>query len=380
MATPLNTYDEYKNWIWVNHQKQVPVEADKMNIQAQSLKDHIRRAVCELIGNGAKYDGFFIDTTNKADPTIKAGSIFIAGHKLDLETDVLYSEQPWHEEAPPITDPDEGFYYLSVVEEEIDQTDDPEIVDPELGVECVKPHRLHWVVKYLEFPVSLPTPADNEYVMALYIETSTPPFESADVRNTGNVDAGVNTRYQDREGGRLGGGHGHYLVDTWVVTLPSGDPEPDYTTSDFQAVMDDIVARLRDVESNPGINTYALCSGDPSPVQLPSEPAPYAAVVRYPVTIPKTGTVTYMAIHFSEWAPASGTDTVSVYLYVSGVLKHTFTTVLGTSGSVGEVISVPVTEGQYLEVKAKITTIVGETDYVRAISSCVNIQAIEESI
>ena len=246
MSTPLDTYDEYKNWVWLNHQRQVPVEADKMNIQAQSLRDHVRRAVCELIGNGAGYDGFLIDVSNPLNPTIKAGSLFIAGYKLDLEEDTLYFEQPGLISAPAITHPAEGLYYLSLTEEEIDSTDDPQIVDPLLAIECVKPHRLKWIVKYKASPFTLPNPSANEYTMSLYLTSSTPPFSNLDLRNSGVVKAGSNTRYEDREGGRLGGGHGHWLVDTWVVTLPSGDP--DYISSDFQTVMDDVIERLRAVE------------------------------------------------------------------------------------------------------------------------------------
>lgn len=253
MATPLDTYNEFKNWIWLNFQKTVPVEGDKLNIQAQSLKDHIRRAICELIGNGAGYDGFLIDTTDPNDPTIKAGSIFIAGHKLDLEDDTTYLTQPWAEEAPEITDVDEGLYYLSVVEELIDQTDDAEIVDPLLAIECIQPYRLHWVVKYKAAPFTLPVPAANEYLMALYCQSSIPPFSlHSDWRNRYNniVKAGIGTRYKDREGSRLGGGHEHRLEDIWVISLNGN-----YMYSDFQTVMEAIESRISAMEDSTRFKT-----------------------------------------------------------------------------------------------------------------------------
>jgi hypothetical protein len=252
MATPLDTYNEFKNWIWLNFQKTVPIEADKLNIQAQSLKDHIRRAICELIGNGAGYDGFLIVPTDPSDPTIKAGSIFIAGHKLDLEADVTYSTQPWAVDAPAISNPAEGFYYLSVIEELIDQSDDAEIVDPLLGIECVQPYRLKWVVKYKAAPFTLPVPADNEYLMSLYIVSSTPPFADLDLRSRYcSVKAGVDTRYQDREGGILGSGHEHHLDDIWVISIGDGY----YSYTDFQTVMDSIYDRILSIEDNTRFKT-----------------------------------------------------------------------------------------------------------------------------
>lgn len=200
MSEPSNTFEETKNWLWVNQQEHVPLEADKMNIDSQIASLHTRRAICELIGNGTSNDGFLINDTYEMNPSIGVGDIFICGMKIEQPDIMTYNTQPYYSEVPIKTSGD-GIYYLEVVIEQLDEILDPDIVDPAIGFPTVLPKRAKWRVKWVEDTATLPDPEPHHYHLLLGTRSG---GVLVDQRSSGIVVAGSATGFQGREGGGLG--------------------------------------------------------------------------------------------------------------------------------------------------------------------------------
>lgn len=200
MAEPSNTFDEKKNWLFTNQQEHVPLEADKMNIDSRIASLHTRRAICELIGNGTFNNGFLIDDTDEESPSIGIGDLYVCGMKIEQQDALIYNTQPYADEAPEKTLGD-GIYYLDIVEEQIDEIIDEDIVDVAIGYPTVLPIRAKWVLKWLEDTGTMPVPTATHYHILIGVTSG---GEFIDQRNSGNVSAGEDTGFHDREGGGLG--------------------------------------------------------------------------------------------------------------------------------------------------------------------------------
>lgn len=224
MTQPSNTFDENKNWLWTNQQEHVSLEADKLNIDSQIASLLTRRAICELIGNGSPNDGFLIDDTEEANPAIGVGDLYVCGMKLEQPDEITYNIQPNFLETTLKTLGD-GLYYLDIAEEQIDEIIDPDIVDPAIGYPTVLPKRAKWILKWVEDTATMPDPAATHYHMLVAIKSG---GLLVDQRNVGIVIAGVDTGFQEREGGGLDEGTFSQSC-TQVLTVSKTGTTP-YTT------------------------------------------------------------------------------------------------------------------------------------------------------
>ena len=91
--------------------------------------------------------------------------------------------------------------------------------------------------------------------------------------------------------------------------------------------------------------------------------------------IPLSGTATYIGIYVSKWVPADATDTITATLFVDGITTgHDFSTTDGAAGSYGAVISHPLVQGHYCDIRIQITTARGNPDEIEINSAICNVQ------
>jgi hypothetical protein len=219
MTQPSNTFDETKNWLWINQQENVPLEADKLNIDSQIASLLTRRAICELIGNGSANDGFLVDDTEELNPVIGIGNIYACGIKLEQPDEITYNTQPSFTETTEKTAGD-GIYYLDIVEEQLTEIIDPDIIDPAIGFPTVLPKRAKWILKWVEDTAIMPNPSATHYHILVGIRSG---GILVDQRNAGIVVAGADTGFQGREGEGLAEGTSSQGCDHILTVSKSGD-------------------------------------------------------------------------------------------------------------------------------------------------------------
>ena len=230
MAVSRDSYDENKNYFGEQAQEDNPVLDDEETRQNRITEMWVRRTIAELIGNGSPNDGFKL-TGVVTNPLINAGNIYVTGFKIELAANVLADAQP----DPPVSFPSgDGIWYLRVKRLLYDYNDDAALEHPDfLGIIAVKMVKAYWQVDK-ELGASLPTPADDEILFELASETSS---VLTDTRFKGNIVAGVDTEFQNREGGPFTIGRG---MATLVV---DGSGNGDYLTiaEAIQALIDDAI-------------------------------------------------------------------------------------------------------------------------------------------
>jgi hypothetical protein len=138
MTVSRDQFDETKNWTEPEWQEGVPVMDADLNLAMKIGKTGLRRAVCDFLGNGSPNDGFKLSGL-ASDPTIHAGTIWVAGLKIELPEDIQASAQP----NTPVTFPSgNGIWYLDVVEILLTNADDPAIRDYRLSPSAFRWERL----------------------------------------------------------------------------------------------------------------------------------------------------------------------------------------------------------------------------------------------
>ncbi len=177
-----DTFDERKHYASVRLQQGVPLVDADWNEKEDIRRDELRRFTRAFVGSGVPLgsDGFRILTSSVwNDFEISAGRCLVDGWEVvndwdERDDDVgrFYTSQPlfgddglaaaWGvDPLPPLTRARSARtdrVYLDVWEREVDADEDPDLVDPQLGVEgCVRVRR-EWVVRVAEGAEELPSP------------------------------------------------------------------------------------------------------------------------------------------------------------------------------------------------------------------------------
>ncbi len=240
-------FAENKNYSELKWKPGVPVMDTHLNYAQRASKNTIRRAVCDFLGNGAPLDGFKL-TGSVANPTIKAGDIWVAGLKIELASDIAASSQP----TPDITFPSgPGLWYLDVCEDEVEGATEHIAALP-AGIDPVNFYETKWTLRKLEgtFSVStitgssLGTPGSNHFYIGIAIQDAGGTL--TDIRNNNIVAAGSDTGFESRVGigNKTKGAHRHNDEDIDVTY--NGSP------SSLESVITALDSRVDSIEAGAG--------------------------------------------------------------------------------------------------------------------------------
>lgn len=117
---------------------------------------------------------------------------------------------------------------------------------------------------------------------------------------------------------------------------------------------------------------YAICIGDTTTTAITNISA---VAIAYPSCVPHTGTAKYTGVYIQQWTPdLTSVDTITFTLYVNGVAKDSWTTNAGAAGAYGGAVDEALTQGQYVDIRAQVTTVVGSLDTIKAQSVVVDVQ------
>ncbi|MFZ5758613.1 MAG: DUF6519 domain-containing protein [Thermodesulfobacteriota bacterium] len=180
-----DTFDRLKHYVGVRLQQGVPLIDADWNEQEDIHRYELRAFLKWFAGNGVPKgnDGFAIiaaaGTTNNFDirggngTAEGAGRCFVEGLDVMIASTVRYSAQPLYNNptlagqwgvtpiAPLITPmaARTDTVYLEVWEREVDSSEDPDLINPAIGIEsCVRLKR-EWAVRVAEGSLTAPVPA-----------------------------------------------------------------------------------------------------------------------------------------------------------------------------------------------------------------------------
>lgn len=154
------TFDEVKRYFYMLKEQGVPVLDDEFNLSQEIALTLMRRLVLDVLGDGAINDGFKIVGTGAAndfailggDGTADgAGHFYVGGYLVVIASDSTYAGQELA--APALTTPSAARVdevYLDVYLDEVDSVDDPNIIDPVIGIETSRRLKLYWQVLVAE--------------------------------------------------------------------------------------------------------------------------------------------------------------------------------------------------------------------------------------
>ena len=261
MTISRDYFDETKGWTGAVIQEGVPVMDADLNVQADIGRWWLRRVVTELLGNGSPDSGFALEG-DPADPTLKAGALYLGGYRLFLPEDTLFSQQPFGTSTPPAGD---GLWLLALTEEILTSSEEPLLRDERLppAVETpIQMRRLRWTVQKV-FGTTLPAAPDATFLIGLALESG---GQFTDMRNTGMVaaGAGLHMDFPGQEGGRLGAGHTHLDEEILVA-------HPAFTGQNLESVLDEIDTRLDTLAQGgqpPTAHGDTHEAGGPDPIDL----------------------------------------------------------------------------------------------------------------
>ena len=171
-----DTFNELKHYVGVRLQQGVPIVDADWNELEDIRRYELRSFIKWFIGDGVPLgnDGFRIYSVNKendfgilgGDGTAeKAGRCLVDGLEAIIENDTTYKGQVDDYMIPteisslttPAADRTD-IIYLDVWEREVDNTEDPSLVNARIGVEtCVRTRR-EWVVRVAENAAAAPAP------------------------------------------------------------------------------------------------------------------------------------------------------------------------------------------------------------------------------
>lgn len=169
-----DTYNEAKHYDKVILQKNKPwVDAD-FNESQDIIRQKLRRAIMAAIGEGSKDTGFkIVGTSANNDFDIKLGEFFAKGYIALKTADETYLVQEDNSSPTALTTPGGARtdkVYLHIFEDEIDGTEDPNIIDPTLGSEHSRRTRLRFAVKVAEGGSVPADDATNWYALLATLE------------------------------------------------------------------------------------------------------------------------------------------------------------------------------------------------------------------
>jgi len=186
-----NTFDRLKHYVGVRLQQGVPVVDADRNEQEDIRRWELRTFLRWFVGDGVPpgSDGFRITSAGAGDDfRIASGRCLVDGWEVVHDgAGGTYRSQPLYAKpelaaawgvaplaaltAPVASRTDR--VYLDVWEREVDSDEDPDLPDPELGVESSVRVRREWVVRVAERAATLPTapPGHAFYELATLART-----------------------------------------------------------------------------------------------------------------------------------------------------------------------------------------------------------------
>ena len=195
------TFDPKKHYVGVRLQQGVPVVDADWNEQEDIRKSELHSFLSSVVGSGVPKgnDGFaihaleppendFVISGPAAGPQAPPGRILVDGWEVLNESEIRYTEQALYQNEklaekwgvlplPPIKPTPLGYYHvvLDVWEREVDSDEDPEIVDPRIGLETCVRRRREWVVRLVKRnEVLFPRPGHRFCTLARIVRTSGP--------------------------------------------------------------------------------------------------------------------------------------------------------------------------------------------------------------
>jgi hypothetical protein len=162
----MNVENYAKRYLEVIWQQGKPfIDAD-INEAGYLIRKWLQNLTSDLLGEGAVSTGFLItpaaaddNALNVNDFSITGGTFYINGYRLNIPDNVKYSTQPNYVVAgiSALTtstavspDPRVDEVYLDVWEDEIDATEDADLIEPSIGLECTRRTILQWAVRVHE--------------------------------------------------------------------------------------------------------------------------------------------------------------------------------------------------------------------------------------
>ena len=146
-------YDETKKYMMLLKEMGVPVQAEEFGLMQEIQLNLLRKVIKIIINDGAFGNGFKIEGTGAAnDFTITEGQLLLDGWLPELGAAVDYSAQPETQSAltTPSGSDRTDEVYLDVWHDEIDHTEDSEILNPAIGIRTYCMWQMKWAVKVAE--------------------------------------------------------------------------------------------------------------------------------------------------------------------------------------------------------------------------------------
>ncbi|MBA2669173.1 MAG: hypothetical protein H0U67_02245 [Gemmatimonadetes bacterium] len=169
-----NTFDLLKNYVGVRLQQGVPILDADLNELEDIRRHELQGVLRSFIGDGvADESGFRISPAgSNTDFTIAAGRYLVDGREVVNHAELAYTDQPLFRNAelaarwgvpplPPLTAPARGSeredtVYLDAWEREVDADEDPDLVNPAIGIETSVRLKREWVVRVAEGAPTMP--------------------------------------------------------------------------------------------------------------------------------------------------------------------------------------------------------------------------------
>ena len=182
-----NTFDPLKNYVGVRLQQGVPVLDADWNELNDVTRQELYDAFSLTFADGTQPGGSDLEVQSRPEPNdfnILAGAALVRGRLVRVRNNLRYSTQPWTDPKraardgvaviPPLTTPQgppEGappridIVYLDVWDREVSSVEDPNLINPAIGVEtCVRLKR-EAAVRVAEGATTLPTaPAGHGFL------------------------------------------------------------------------------------------------------------------------------------------------------------------------------------------------------------------------
>jgi hypothetical protein len=172
-----NTFNPQRRYVSVRLQQGVPLVDADWNELSDVTREETYRSVALTSADGLESDTFNFLSSGPNNPTVSGGSGMVKGRTFRSGL-ITYDSQPWRNPAtaaadgvpviPPLTTPPSprtDICYLDVWEREVGRAEDPNIVNPVIGVETSVRLRREVALRVAEGSASLPAaPAGHTHV------------------------------------------------------------------------------------------------------------------------------------------------------------------------------------------------------------------------
>jgi hypothetical protein len=158
MSVSRTSYDKTKNYEEVQFNEDVSLLDSELNELQKIIRDHLEDTRRVLLGKSVQGDDWLVMASgNPNSITVKAGIFWHLGRRIRLLSDVTVAFLS----TPVVNRTDCVFVEFS--QTEIDATEDPNILDPQVGAETSQRIKLQYAIRVVEGS-SVPTPtAGTEY-------------------------------------------------------------------------------------------------------------------------------------------------------------------------------------------------------------------------